>query len=55
MGRHMANILIIDDEEYIRDILCARAESLNHKADAAGTIRQGLELIENNNFDLFYL
>lgn len=55
MGRHMANILIIDDEEYIRDILCARAESLNHKADAAGTIRQGLELIENNNFDLVFL
>lgn len=51
----MANILIIDDEEYIRDILSARAEGLNHKAAAAGTIREGLELIKKNNFDLVFL
>jgi len=51
----MANILIIDDEEYIRDILSARAEGLNHKAASAGTIRQGLELIKKNNFDLVFL
>lgn len=51
----MAKILIIDDEEYIRDILSARAESLHHTAAAAGTIRQGLEMIKKETFDLVFL
>jgi len=51
----MANILIIDDEEYIRDILSARVEGLNHTAYSASTIRQGTELIKKEKFDLVFL
>jgi len=51
----MANILIIDDEEYIRDILSVRVEGQNHTAFSAGTILQGHELIKKNSFDLVFL
>lgn len=51
----MANILIIDDEEYIRDILSVRVQRLNHKAHSAGTIKQGAEMIRNMVFDLVFL
>lgn len=51
----MANILIIDDEEYIRDILSARVEGLNHNAFSASTIREGTDLIEKEKFDLVFL
>lgn len=51
----MANILIIDDEEYIRDVLSVRVQRLNHKAYSAGTIKQGAEMIRNAKFDLVFL
>lgn len=55
MEKVMANILIIDDEEYIRDILSARVQGLNHTARTAATIRQASELIEAHRFDLVFL
>ncbi len=55
MEKMMANILIIDDEEYIRDILSVRVQRLNHKAFSAGTIRQGAEMIKKAKFDLVFL
>ena len=51
----MANILIIDDEEYIRDILSIRIESMNHKASQASTLKQGLQMIREEPFDLIFL
>jgi len=51
----MAHILIIDDEEYIRDILSARVQSLNHTACSAATIRQGRELLHKKTIDLVFL
>ncbi len=51
----MANILIIDDEEYIRDILSARVQGLNHTASSAATIHQSVELLKKDNFDLVFL
>ncbi len=51
----MANILIIDDEEYIRDILSVRVEGLNHSASSAATIRQGMKLLKKEKFDLVFL
>ena len=46
----MGNILIIDDEEYIRDVLSVRVQRLNHKAYSAGTIKQGAEMIKKAVF-----
>ncbi|WP_022663703.1 sigma-54-dependent transcriptional regulator [Desulfospira joergensenii] len=51
----MANILIIDDEEYIRDILSVRVRRLNHSPFSAATIRQGRKLIRETVFDLIFL
>ncbi len=51
----MANILIIDDEEYIRDILSVRVRRLNHSPFSAATIKQGMELIRKTAFDLIFL
>ena len=51
----MAKILIIDDEEYIRDILSARVEGLNHIPYSAATIQQASEMIKRENFDLVFL
>jgi len=55
----MANILIIDDEEYIRDILSARVQGLNHTAFSAATLGQGIKLLKKeiqqtqSNFRIF--
>jgi len=51
----MAKILIIDDEEYIRDVLSIRVQKLNHEAADAPTLEQGHSLLENETFDLVFL
>ncbi len=51
----MANILIIDDEEYIRDILSVRVRRLNHDAFSAATITHGLKIMEEKAIDLILL
>ena len=51
----MANILIVDDEEYIRDILSARVEGHNHSASCAATFHEGVERIKTGMFDLVFL
>ena len=51
----MANVLIIDDEEYIRNVLCRRVEKLNHPAWAAESLNQGTQMIEEVDFDLIFL
>jgi two-component system, NtrC family, response regulator len=55
MEEMMGNVLIIDDEEYIRDILSIRVQRLNHKAYSAGTIKQGTQMLRNAVFDLVFL
>jgi two-component system NtrC family response regulator len=51
----MASILIIDDEEFIRVSLSSRVTRLNHTASTASTLKQGLDLIDNQSFDLVFL
>jgi len=51
----MAKILIIDDEEYIRDVLSIRVQKLNHDAAGAPTLEQGRALLQKENFDLVFL
>jgi two-component system NtrC family response regulator len=53
--KEMAAILIIDDEEFIRVSLSSRVTRLNHTAFTASTLREGLDLIENQSFDLIFL
>lgn len=51
----MARILIIDDEEYIRDILSSRVEELNHTPLTAENLKQGVQMIRKNEFDVVFL
>lgn len=51
----MAKILIIDDDEDVREILSARVEKLNHEVLTAATLEQGLEAIQQHSLDLVFL
>jgi len=51
----MAVILIIDDEEFIRESLSDRVERLGHQVEAAPNLEQGLRLLEQQMFDLVFL
>jgi len=51
----MANILIIDDEAYIRDILSSRVERMGHVPAAAATIDQGMQILNRGTMDLVFL
>ncbi len=48
----MASILVIDDEKSIRSTLQEILEYENHKVKLATDGHEGLELIENNDFDV---
>ncbi|NOX34200.1 MAG: sigma-54-dependent Fis family transcriptional regulator [Deltaproteobacteria bacterium] len=51
----MVKILVIDDEEYIRDILSTRVERMGHVAYTASTIEHGLKRLEQTAFGLVFL
>jgi two-component system, NtrC family, response regulator len=51
----VAQILVIDDEEPIREILTARMEALSHEVFTAATLEQGLSIIEQQALDLVFL
>ena len=51
----MADILIIDDEDFIREVISARVEEMDHRAFLSGTLKQGLELLSQQTFDLIFL
>ena len=48
----MRKILIIDDDEQMRDLLCRAMEYAGFKADAAADGRKGLRLFKENSYDL---
>lgn len=51
----MADILIIDDEEQIRDLLSIRLQRMNHYPKTAGTLKQGMTQLKEAPFDLVFL
>ena len=51
----MATILIIDDEEHIREIIFARMEELGHTVFSADTIVGGQTHLSNQEIDLVFL
>jgi len=51
----VAKILIIDDDEDVREILSARVKKLNHDVLTAATLEQGLEAIQHHCLDLVFL
>ena len=51
----MARILVIDDEKGIRNTLKDILEYEKHEVEVAGTGEEGLDLLNNNSFDLVFL
>jgi two-component system NtrC family response regulator len=51
----MGSILIIDDDLFIRDVLADNAENLGHETHTAGTLSEGLDLLETRSVDLVFL
>ncbi|MFZ5812501.1 MAG: sigma-54-dependent transcriptional regulator [Thermodesulfobacteriota bacterium] len=51
----MAKILIIDDDEQIRQVCRLVFEAMEHEVSAEPTLARGLAAIENGNFDVVYL
>jgi excisionase family DNA binding protein len=54
-SRVTANILIIDDEEVIRLLFKETLEELGHRVVVAETGPEGLEMVEQQDFDLVFL
>ena len=48
----MARILVVDDEESIREILCACLEGLGHETTTAGSGVEALARFREKRFDL---
>jgi len=48
----MRNILIIDDDEQMRNLLCRAMEYAGFEVEAAADGRKGLRLFEENVYDL---
>ncbi|MBN1102943.1 MAG: sigma-54-dependent Fis family transcriptional regulator [Deltaproteobacteria bacterium] len=51
----MGNVIIIDDDEYIRDVLTDHCRRLNHQASSARTLAEGMTLIRTQPADLVFL
>jgi CheY-like chemotaxis protein len=53
--RRKGNVLIIDDEEFIRDIVSECLSSTGHNVMTAETPEKAIELIKKNHFDITFL
>ena len=51
----MANLLIIDDNELMRQSLAMVAKQKNHQSTCACTLADGLTINRNHNFDVIFL
>lgn len=53
--RRKGNVLVVDDEEFIRDIVNECLSSTGHNVMTAGDGNQATELIKRNHFDIIFL
>ncbi|MEQ9619422.1 MAG: response regulator [Deltaproteobacteria bacterium] len=53
--RRKGNVLIVDDEEFIRDIVSECLSSTGHNVMSAGDGKQAVEIIKKNHFDIIFL
>lgn len=49
------SILVIDDEELVRDSFLLAFEDTDYEANAAESGEKGIELLRNNKYDLIFL
>jgi two-component system NtrC family response regulator len=51
----MARILIVDDDDLICRILVKRFQKMDHEVDYSLTLKQGLDTLFSNEFDVVFL
>jgi two-component system NtrC family response regulator len=51
----MANILIIDDDQLIRDTLCNAVTRMGHRSSGVPTLQEGLETARSQPYDVVFL
>jgi two-component system NtrC family response regulator len=51
----MANILIIDDEQLIRETITNAVMRIGHSVSSVGTLKEGLETVRTDGFDVVFL
>src|SRR6185295_7271231 len=49
-----ARVLVIDDEEYVRDVLAAILSEQGHEAICAGSAEEALRLLDEHYFDIVF-
>lgn len=49
-----ARVLVIDDEEYVRDVLAAILAEQGHEATCAGSAEEALRLLDEKDFDIVF-
>jgi PAS domain S-box-containing protein len=54
LDKHKLKVLVIDDEEIIREFLAEIFVSSGYRADAAAAGLEGIALFEKNNYDLVF-
>jgi DNA-binding NtrC family response regulator len=50
----MARILVVDDQEAVREVLSRRLSRLGHDVEAAGSASAALELLSARNFTIVF-
>ena len=53
--RRKGNILVVDDEEFIRDIISECLSSTGHNVMTAGSGESAIGLVKQNHFDIIFL
>jgi two-component system, NtrC family, response regulator len=51
----MARVLVVDDDEIIREMLSAMVEKTGHVVSKAGTLREAYDTASHGNFDVVFL
>ena len=51
----MSHILVIDDDELIREMLSLMIEDMGHSAVSAGTLAKGFAMASSDDFDVIFL
>lgn len=51
----MGYVIVIDDDEFFRDVLADHCQRMNHEAAVTGTVAEGMALLRSRSVDLVFL
>ncbi len=54
-SKRKANVLVVDDDEYVRQLIKDSLSSLGHNVVTVGSAKEGMELVESAYFDVAFV